>query len=175
MLWCTYPLRHDLADKIDKNYSWWFERVLALLITNTTSTMLKEGVVIEKKELNISIHYWLSFIINNLIPSQNESILWHRKATLMGCIMDRSLLNFSSTITIKILIRAKQHQTSLSIPGLIMALYRRASVPFVKKIDVEITPSASSNIWRIDSEFQKDKEESARRKLVNTSPTINVE
>lgn len=136
---------------------------------------LEEGAIIEKKEMNVMAQFWFRFISSNLMPSQNELILQHSKIALVECIMDRRKLNLGSIIASKILTRAKQLQNSPPFPGLITELCRCVGVQFHKKIDLEITSSTSIDIWRIEAEFQRDEEDKARKKPVNTTPLVYVE
>lgn len=89
--------------------------------------------------------------------------------------MDKRELNLGAIIALEILIRAKQEQTSLPFPSLITTLCSRARVPHNKKIDVEVTPIASTDIRHIEAEFQRDEEDRARKKLDDKMLVINVE
>lgn len=83
------------------------------------------------------------------MPSQNESIVRHPKATLLGCIIDRERLNLGSIFAPEIAMREKQNQISLPFLVLITALCRKAGIPFVKKTKVEMTPFSSGDIHQI--------------------------
>lgn len=84
------------------------------------------------------------------MPSKNESIICHPKATLLGCIINREWLNFGLIIAQEMSMRAKQSQTSLSFQVLISDLCRWAGVSFMAKTDVEVTSTSSTDIMRIE-------------------------
>lgn len=75
--------------------------------------LIGEDVVIEKKQINIPARYWFGFINIILMPSQNEPVLHHPKATLLGCNIARMRVNLCSIIVPEILLPARQQQTSL--------------------------------------------------------------
>lgn len=162
---CTKRTRHYLEDKLKRSFKE-LKGWLSSLLSDATTPWIVEGAIIEKKDINIAARYWFGFISSSLMPSQNESIVQHPKATLLGCIIDRESLNFVSIIALEMFMRQKQNQTSLPFLILIIFLCRKAGVPFVKKKDVDITPSSACDILRIDAEYQRDEAERKKKMLV---------
>lgn len=92
------------------------------------------------------------------MQSQDESVLHLIKAALVGSIIYCKRLNCGAIIALEILTRAKQFQTLLPFPILIIALCRRAKFPRNEKSYVEVTLSASMHIRRIEANYLRDEE-----------------
>ncbi|KAG5571954.1 hypothetical protein H5410_061720, partial [Solanum commersonii] len=115
--------------------------------TSNTPKWLAKKALIEKNELNIAARFWFSFMSNTIMPSQNESVLRLAKVAFLGCIVE-TRINLSMIITSEILMLARQSRTSLLFP-----------VPRDDKKDVEVMPTSSTNIPRIEVEYLKDQVE----------------
>lgn len=77
---------HSLADKLMQSLDI-LKRCLSPLLSNAMPQWIEEEAFIEKKGISIVSRYWFGFISITLMPSQNDSILWHPKAALLGCII----------------------------------------------------------------------------------------
>lgn len=69
-------------------------------------------------------------------------------------------------IALENLTRAKHEQTLFLFPSLITALCKEPGVTRNKKTNVDVTPSVSTNIRRIEAEFVRDEEDKTRKKLI---------
>uniref|UniRef100_M1DMH6 Putative plant transposon protein domain-containing protein n=1 Tax=Solanum tuberosum TaxID=4113 RepID=M1DMH6_SOLTU len=76
----THTLMNKVKTKTLDDLKGW----LAPLFNNITPPCLDTGVLIEKKDQCVVARYWFGFISSSLMPSQNESIIRHPNATLLG-------------------------------------------------------------------------------------------
>uniref|UniRef100_M1DDM8 Integrase core domain containing protein n=1 Tax=Solanum tuberosum TaxID=4113 RepID=M1DDM8_SOLTU len=74
----------------------------------------------------------------------------------------------------EMLMRSRQNQTSLSFSVLISAC-RLSGITFLENPDIEVTPSLSYDILRIEEEYLKDDAEKMKKSLVDTSLIVDME
>ncbi|KAG5609523.1 hypothetical protein H5410_020804 [Solanum commersonii] len=80
------------------------------------------------------------------MPSQNESILYHPKASCLGAIISQRSIDLGLLIKQEMSMRAKQRQTSLPFPILITELCRRRAAPVdtSPEVDIDFIPAEAS-------------------------------
>uniref|UniRef100_M1DM30 Putative plant transposon protein domain-containing protein n=1 Tax=Solanum tuberosum TaxID=4113 RepID=M1DM30_SOLTU len=125
--------------------------------------------------MNITSRFWFDFISNTIMPSQNESILHHPKATCLGSIMARRRIDLGVLVSQEMAVRAKQTLMSLPFPVLITELCRHAGVPWDPVSDIEVIPPFSTDIRRIEAEFTREEVDRRRTAPSDTSPEVNAD
>ncbi|WMV24482.1 hypothetical protein MTR67_017867 [Solanum verrucosum] len=90
-------------------------------------------------------------------------------------VAPRDRLNLRLIIEEEIVMRAKQRQTSLPFSVLIREFFERARILFVAKTDVEVMPTSSIDIWRIEVVYTRDEAERNKITSVDTYPTVDID
>uniref|UniRef100_M1DBY6 Putative plant transposon protein domain-containing protein n=1 Tax=Solanum tuberosum TaxID=4113 RepID=M1DBY6_SOLTU len=161
------PHQHRMKTKSFEEIKNW----LAPLICDGTSKLLEVGTPIMKRDMHVDAGYWFGFISSTVIPSQNESVLRHSKVAFLGMIIAWERINLGMIVEQEMAMRAKQRQTSLPFLVLITELWRQDQVPKNAKKDVEIIPTSSTDIQRIEAEYLKDQTEKMQKPApVDLSP-----
>uniref|UniRef100_M1DNQ9 Putative plant transposon protein domain-containing protein n=1 Tax=Solanum tuberosum TaxID=4113 RepID=M1DNQ9_SOLTU len=136
---------------------------------------LQVRVSIEKKDLSVAAQCQFGFISISIMPPQNKSITCHLKAACLRSIISRKSIDMGLIIEQDMAMRAKQHQTSLHFPVLIIELCWRAGVPRDLTRDIEVTPSSFTDIWRIEAEYPREESDKKRVGPVDTSLEVGID
>lgn len=72
---------------------------VVLLISDEIPKWLKDGDIIEKKDLSMAAQLWFGFTSISITPNQNESILQNVKASCVGCSIGKIKINLGMIIS----------------------------------------------------------------------------